>query len=842
MKKKRLNFSRFISAFLVLVFTISILPEFSVKAEDAVIDLVGDSSIASTSTFKNGISASRTGYLCYLLTSDGKAVPGTSAKLYKCPGYAGLGGGIIRCTSRKGGYSASSWNGVAPWNCSPFNADQTTNAEVIRAWIKAECKPGVSNGNQFVADVWGDACSTKFKDGEYILVMETVLNFQYTLKFRYDKSLKLDAWKRYYWTKLREGNPSVPLKAADGPARYYYDQAQKGTEYKALFGVPFVGTVRDCLGYFSEAKADAESTHPFIKVANVNYYTKYLNKIACFAERIGVGSAGQRAGFLPYTGSVDVFLSDAEVNTYGVGMLVISSLDDDLASTDVPLPPDTPDPSGYDGTVYTLSATGGSTSDSDRVGATTYFGTGGYGCLSGSFYAENCASGTDAYNLAESMSSGMSYEGDVPQVVFSGTSYDLSVESSLGIVAGMLTVDPSTFPYVDIHSSSTEKDYESYLSSIKSGLYPTIDRVYNNGSKGTSTYDSSTMDCGDILGGDSHYKIYSANLYFTLTSENTNPDASIAWEVDNTGRVGDRRGVINMTVSPSLQLDFGKVLYNRESLTDTQWVHSMTTIRQTSLWSAYKKSVIEYISHLQKDGTLQKIWTEELNKAITAKENEEANKAYLAYKKSNPEPVAPTAVYKPYGMSDEEWLASERYLTYKKAYEAWQKAHDEWQSAVNAVKKAAKEKANREYMETKYDKFTYFFGSGRGYSGSTVKVSQQDWKFKFYWCTPIMQKTYAVDDKIPINDGPSRSSRSPLFSKAWKVSFNYTLENTNADSLGSAVLDRMLTYLPLVNSGADNIEVPSVGVSAGDVQYYIYNKKIDKTDFLLPDATSMDMR
>lgn len=840
MKKKRLNFTRFISAFLVLVFTLSILPEFSVKAEDAVIDLVGDSSIASTSTFKNGISASRTGYLCYLLTSDGKAVPGTSAKLYKCPGYAGLGGGIIRCTSRKGGYSASSWNGVAPWNCSPFNADQTTNAEVIRAWIKAECKPGVSNGNQFVADVWGDACSAKFKDGEYVLVMETVLHFQYTLKFTYKKSVTLPQWKMYYWTKLREGNPSVPLAAADGPARYYYDKAQAGTEYKALFGVPFVGTVRDCLGYFSEAKADAESTHPFIKVANVNYYTKYLNKIACFAERIGVGSAGQRAGFLPYTGSVDVFLSDAEVNTYGVGMLVISSLDDDLASTDIPLTPDTPDPSGYDGTVYTLSATGGSTSDGDRAGATTYFGTGAYGCLSGSFYAENCASGTDAYNLAESMSSGMSYEGDVPQVVFSGTSYDLSVESSLGIVAGMLTVDPSTFPYVDIHSSSKESDYKSYLSSIKSGLYPTIDRLYNNGSKGTSTYDSRTMDCGDILGGTECSKTYSANVYFTLTSENTNPDASIAWEVDNTGRVGDSRGVINMTVSPSLQLDFGKVLYNRQSLTDTQWVHSMTTIRQTSLWSAYKKSVIEYISRLQKDGTLQKIWTEELNKAITAKENEEANKAYLAYKKSNPEPVAPTMVYKPYGMSDEEWLASETYLTYKRAYEAWQTAHDEWQSAVNAVKKAAKEKANREFDRAGWG--YRLFNTNNGYNGSSVKLAKQVWVFKMYWCFPIMQKTYAVDDKIPINDGPSRSSRSPLFSQAYKVSFSYTMENTNADSLGSAVLNRMLTYLPLVNSGVDSIEVPSVGASAGDVQYYIRDKKIENTDFLLPDATSMDMR
>ena len=185
MKKKRLNFTRFISAFLVLVFTLSILPEFSVKAEDAVIDLVGDSSIASTSTFKNGISASRTGYLCYLLTSDGKAVPGTSAKLFKCPGYAGLGSSLIRCTSRKGGYSASSFEAVAPWNCSPFNADQTTNAEIIRAWLKAEHSTGVSNGNWFVSKYWGNDCAQKFADGEYVLVMETVLHFQYTLKFTY---------------------------------------------------------------------------------------------------------------------------------------------------------------------------------------------------------------------------------------------------------------------------------------------------------------------------------------------------------------------------------------------------------------------------------------------------------------------------------------------------------------------------------------------------------------------------------------------------------------------------------------------------------------------------------
>ena len=397
MTKKTQNFKRFISAFLVLVLALSFLPELSVKAEESIIDLVGDSVPATTSTFRNGISYCQTGYLCYLLTEDGNAVPGTSAKLFKCAGFNSLGRQIIRCTSRKGGYSADHWDDVAPWEVSPFNSDRTTNAEAIRAWA-TDASTGMSNGNKFVSDTWGNECMQKFVDGDYILVMETVLHFQYTLKFTYKRSVPLTGWKMYYWAKLKEGNPSIPYAAADGPARYYYNQAQAGTEYKALFGSPFVGTVRDCLNYFNEAKADAESTHPFISVADTNYFSLYLNQVACFAERIGSGSAGERAGFIPYTGSLDRKLTNAEVMNYGVGMLVISSKDDDID----PDPPtdtgsdDTPT-SDYDGTVYTLTATGGSSSSGSGSSATTYFGNGSGSCLSGSLYAENCASGTDAY-------------------------------------------------------------------------------------------------------------------------------------------------------------------------------------------------------------------------------------------------------------------------------------------------------------------------------------------------------------------------------------------------------------------------------------------------------------
>lgn len=819
MKKKSSNFIRYFALSLVLTASMLCIQKIDAKAAiDIKAYVSGDDVGGAGGSYAEGISARKSGYMVYVVDQNGNRVS-SDAKLVSSTGYGFSRGAKVNwsASARLGGYSVTSSTPViknAPWGAPMKDGFNTREAE-IKAWMASDTlKAGSSNAQSVIADYWGASVANAWVNNDYYLVLEPIYEYR--------------MWYKYHIKVIQYGE----VAEGDFPTRSGAPTLVGNAPGLAQMSSDFLSSLKDStISPASGVYVFKTYSKGFLNSAMSSGYAKAFPRMEYLTKTIGSvapGSAGS------------TYLTLSQIKSAGWGMMALSASDLGDVSEVEPTTPDTPDPSGYDGTVYTLSATGGSTSDSDRVGATTYFGTGGYGCLSGSFYAENCASGTDAYNLAESMSSGMSYEGDVPQVVFSGTSYDLSVESSLGIVAGMLTVDPSTFPYVDIHSSSTEKDYKSYLSSIKSGLYPTIDRVYNNSSRITSTYDSSTMDCGDILGGTECSKTYSANLYFTLTSENTNPDASIAWEVDNTGRVGDSRGVINMTVSPSLQLDFGKVLYNRESLTDTQWVHSMTTIRQTSLWSAYKKSVIEYISHLQKDGTLQKIWTEELNKAITAKENEEANKAYLAYKKTNPEPVAPTVVYKPYGMSDDEWLASERYLTYKKAYEAWQTAHDEWQSAVNAVKKAAKEKANREFDRAGWGYKN--FNTNNGYNGSSVKLAKQIWVFKLYWCSPIMQKTYAVDDKIPINDGPSRSSRSPLFSKAWKVSFHYTLENTNADSLGSSVLDRMLTYLPLVNSGVDNIEVPSVGVSAGDVQYYIYNKKIDKTDFLLPDATSMDMR
>ena len=89
-----------------------------------------------------------------------------------------------------------------------------------------------------------------------------------------------------------------------------------------------------------------------------------------------------------------------------------------------------------------------------------------------------------------------------------------------------------------------------------------------------------------------------------------------------------------------------------------------------------------------------------------------------------------------------------------------------------------------------------------------------------------------MHDKLPIDDGPSRGGK--LWDDAWKVSFSLNVQNTAL--LGSDVLDRMIVYMPLAGSISTDVgSVSSVG-------YYMSDNHIPYTDFLLPDATSMDMR
>lgn len=408
---------RLLSISLVFILCFSLFPSIKSYANTGV-DLIGDSTPTSVGTIQDGVSYVQTGYLCYLLTKEGNAVAGTRAYAFCCPNFNTITRGgtpIFNATSRKGGYSARSWTGVAPWNCSPFNGDRTTNAETIRAWFKSTNSSGFSNGQQFVKTLWGADCSNKFITGDYILVIETIMHFRYSFDYTY-KRLSVDEWKAI----LRAKYPDMPETPLFTTASAYSNNT---TEYRAPFGPSVIGTVRDCLNYKSVAYAIA-SSNTFIEVDSGNLFSKYLNQVAPFAERIGSGSAGERAGFRAWTGGIDSRLSDSQVNQYGVAMLVISALEDDIVGSSGSGEEVTP--TTYDGTIYTLTSAGGSQSSGGSIGSfaggsasdTTSLGWGsGYSCAIGSLYAENCATGDEPYALADSMKRGMSYDGDVPAVV-----------------------------------------------------------------------------------------------------------------------------------------------------------------------------------------------------------------------------------------------------------------------------------------------------------------------------------------------------------------------------------------------------------------------------------------
>ena len=80
------KFKSIILGFLVLVLSFTLVPEIPSYASTGV-DLIGDSSLADVGGVRYGVSYTQTGYLCYLLTSDGRAVYNTEAVALKCPDF-----------------------------------------------------------------------------------------------------------------------------------------------------------------------------------------------------------------------------------------------------------------------------------------------------------------------------------------------------------------------------------------------------------------------------------------------------------------------------------------------------------------------------------------------------------------------------------------------------------------------------------------------------------------------------------------------------------------------------------------------------------------------------------
>lgn len=794
MTKKISTFMRYFALSLVLMMSLFLTSVFPSEASDVAFNLGSDDvPSGGGGVYANGISAShKSGYLVYIVDEYGnRASP--DAKLYRSTSLCNLPTGSDiewRVESRLGGYSVSRADyhssDIAPWNIAPLRIDGGwySNEADIRAWMAGDDNhDGVLNIQQFIKGAWSDDLAERWVYEDLILLIEPVYSYQ--------------VWYRY----------EVELDFLYGSP--FGDEV---TEYNTRYNAPILVGTSKTLAEMSNSFIMSLPREPMM-VANfwssggpkltLTYKRSFTASAMasgyargfCHAEKLATG-----IGSLPAGVAGNGVLSLSQISGTGVGIFAVTA-SGILDGVTADLTDDATPTSEYDGTVYTLTATGGSSSSGSGSSATTYFGNGSGNCLSGSLYAENCASGTDAYNLADSMKRGMSYDGDVPPVVFSGTSYDLSVYSSLGIVAGMLTVDPSTFPYVDI-SSTDASGYSSYLSAIRSGIEPSIDRCYDGRVSGT--YDEGTMDCSSVIGGASSNGTYNLEVYGTLTQTNCRASSSSSptWNVG--GYVVD------------LSSQFAKVYYNYGSASSSS---GRTLLEGTDLWRAFDASWRQYVSDLQSSGKLEAYWRSKVDEDKNRVGSVAANNAYLAWLPTHPNPSS-TPPVREAGLSDEEWEASEAYMDWLEECEAWQ-------AEVDRIKQEARETAIASYDESS---FSCNFATGM--SSPVAGISPQKWVFKLYWCSPIMQESYLVDDKIPIDDGPARGRE--LFDEAWKVLFKLYIEN-NA-TLGEDVLQRIIVNLPYADS------ISTVTGEVTDIPYFLFSKRIPNADFLLPDATSMDMR
>ena len=376
-----------LSLLLMFIFSAYPLTVHADSAAGAIIDSLGRGSTAGTSTIQKGISYTRTGYFCYLLTKDGAPVSGSVGHALASPGCVLHDGTTWHVTARKGGYTANAWSGFAPWGCPPFgNSDSygnvTTNEPTIKAWLATIAPNGVANAINFVYEYWGEYAAKKFNDDEYVLVIETMVNFQYSVPDGSSGSsssgstsdgMTLEQANAYITGLSGEVLAEAAKNSGSASALIYASQYEQylawfragediENEDGTVMSTTEVGrlltnlvmnmkdsiiremTTRYSNGYvFSVGSTSSAGRQYFgtpilgtlpnvldyrttyIPECTSNWFASYTNKAAAFAEYITAGKAGERAGFRPWTGSTTEKLTDGQVKEYGVGLMVISS-------------------------------------------------------------------------------------------------------------------------------------------------------------------------------------------------------------------------------------------------------------------------------------------------------------------------------------------------------------------------------------------------------------------------------------------------------------------------------------------------------------------------------------
>ena len=337
----------------------------------SIVDSTGISNTGGSQTIQHGVWHTKTGYLCYLLDKNGNAVPGTNAVALYSPGYYEHDGAKWYAESRKGNYVAGQWAGQAPWNLTPWQEAQdgyaATNEPEIKAYFES-MNGNVQNAFVFVEDNWGEELMHKFGQEEVYLVIETMMHFQYSTKgnatsndisdaqnkailerllSRYDNMTRtdlmtefaasgcpgaLDAINDYnnWLEKYRKTGDKSALRNAEvfadavrsslktalkkefnAALEARKEAGESGT--RVFVGDPVIGTVPNLIEYRN------------LLGGNLPVFNSFTNKVAPFAEMIRQGDIGAQLGFIPWTGATDAQISDDQVQTFGLAMMVISA-------------------------------------------------------------------------------------------------------------------------------------------------------------------------------------------------------------------------------------------------------------------------------------------------------------------------------------------------------------------------------------------------------------------------------------------------------------------------------------------------------------------------------------
>ena len=134
-------------------------------------------------------------------------------------------------------------------------------------------------------------------------------------------------YKLYHSTKLDNVKLAIIKNIRNGLINAveteYYKRYPNGkiSGGREMIDVPYIGTVPNLVKIKSEYNPEPD------------VFDSYLNKVAPFAEMIEVGKAGQRAGFVPWTGSTSSEISNSDVLNYGLAMMVISAKDEMMQTT-----------------------------------------------------------------------------------------------------------------------------------------------------------------------------------------------------------------------------------------------------------------------------------------------------------------------------------------------------------------------------------------------------------------------------------------------------------------------------------------------------------------------------